>query len=322
MGVDDNFFELGGDSLRVLKMLSKVRASDDIPIELKLRDVMAKPTIGELSGYAAADESLDPLLLLNSRVPDVAPLFCLHAGFGTVFDYEPLARRLEGRCSVYGVQCRMLLDRDWVDDSLPSMAIDYAQYIRQKQPEGPYRLLGWSLGGTLAVLVAQELESQGQQVSLLGLVDSFMPGAEPSDVQGDWSDDLRGFLGVVLGVPKEQLAIGSVPAGTATEMLEQVIDEVCAMQGGQSAFAEVGSAELAHIFIVAMRLKVLSQGVEPLPATQALASCWWAGGSVSPAWTHAYAESNAVSAGHYDILKHAEVIESLVAKLREVDAVA
>ncbi|WP_412765391.1 non-ribosomal peptide synthase/polyketide synthase [Pseudomonas sp. NGC7] len=321
VGVDDNFFELGGDSLRVLKMLSKVRASDDIPIELKLRDVMAKPTIGELSGYAAADESLDPLLLLNSRVPDVAPLFCLHAGFGTVFDYEPLARRLEGRCSVYGVQCRMLLDRDWVDDSLQSMAIDYAQYIRQKQPEGPYRLLGWSLGGTLAVLVAQELESQGQQVSLLGLVDSFIPGTEPNDVQGDWSDDLRGFLGVVLGVPKEQLAIGSVPAGTATAMLEQVIDEVCAMQGGQSAFAEVGSAELAHTFIVAMRLKVLSQGGEPLPATQALASCWWAGGSVSPAWTHAYAESNAVLAGHYDILKHAEVIESLVAKLREVDTV-
>ncbi|MDD1961411.1 non-ribosomal peptide synthase/polyketide synthase [Pseudomonas sp. 39004] len=322
VGVEDNFFELGGDSLRVLKMLSKVRANDDIPIELKLRDVMAKPTIGELSGYATADESLDPLLLLNSRVPDVAPLFCLHAGFGTVFDYEPLARRLEGRCSVYGVQCRMLLDRDWMDDSLQSMAIDYAQYIRQKQPAGPYRLLGWSLGGTLAVLVAQELESQGQQVALLGLVDSFMPGAEPGDLQGDWSDDLRGFLGVVLGVPKDQLAIASVPAGSASTVLEQVIDEVCAMHSGQSAFAEVGSGELAHTFIVAMQLKVLSQAIEALPATQALASCWWAGGSVSRAWTHPYAESNAVSAGHYDILRHADVIEGLVAKLREVDTVA
>jgi hypothetical protein len=28
---------------------------------------------------------------MNAEVKGVAPLFCLHAGFGTVFDYEPLA---------------------------------------------------------------------------------------------------------------------------------------------------------------------------------------------------------------------------------------
>nr|ACU65303.1 amino acid adenylation domain protein [Pseudomonas putida] len=132
-------------------MLSKVRARPDLSIELKLRDVMARPTIGELSGYTDADVALDPLLLLNSRVAGARPLFCLHAGFGTVFDYEPLARRLEGHCSVYGVQCRMLLDRNWQDDSLQAMAIDYAQYIRQKQAEGPYQLAGlvagWHAGG-------------------------------------------------------------------------------------------------------------------------------------------------------------------------------
>ncbi|MFP3499504.1 thioesterase domain-containing protein, partial [Pseudomonas sp. SIMBA_059] len=82
-----------------------------------------------------------------------------------------------GVCSVYGVQCRMLLDRQWKDESLQAMAIDYAQYIRQKQPEGPYRLAGWSLGGTLAILVAQELEIQGETVAMLGLVDSFVPQA-------------------------------------------------------------------------------------------------------------------------------------------------
>lgn len=208
VGVDDNFFELGGDSLRVLKMLSKVRAHEDLPIELKLRDVMAKPTIGELSGFTVAGNDLDPLLLLNSRVADATPLFCLHAGFGTVFDYEPLARRLDGHCSVYGLQCRMLLDRDWEDDSLESMAIDYAQYIRQKQPEGPYRLMGWSLGGSLAVMVARELENQGQQVAALGLVDSFMPKPEVVPAEGDWGNDLRGFLSVVLGIAKEQLPAG------------------------------------------------------------------------------------------------------------------
>ncbi|AZP72377.1 hypothetical protein EJJ20_25940 [Pseudomonas poae] len=162
VGVTDNFFELGGDSLRTLKVLSKVRSQAIPGFELKLRDMLAKPTIAQLSGFDAGQEAdLDPLLLLNTSVTGAAPLFCLHAGFGTVFDYEPLARQLEGQCSVYGLQCRMLLDRHWEDDSLASMAIDYAQYIRQKQPHGPYRLLGWSLGGTLAVLVASELENRG-----------------------------------------------------------------------------------------------------------------------------------------------------------------
>ncbi|WP_341796513.1 MULTISPECIES: non-ribosomal peptide synthase/polyketide synthase [unclassified Pseudomonas] len=322
VGVDDNFFELGGDSLRVLKMLSKVRAHEDLPIELKLRDVMAKPTIGELSGFTIAGNDLDPLLLLNSRVADATPLFCLHAGFGTVFDYEPLARRLDGHCSVYGLQCRMFLDRDWEDDSLESMAIDYAQYIRQKQPEGPYRLMGWSLGGSLAVMVARELENQGQQVAALGLVDSFMPKPEVVPAEGDWGNDLRGFLSVVLGIAKEQLPAGVVPVDTEAAALEQMVQQWRADHCEQSAYADISSGELAHTFVVAMRLKALSSQISGLPSTSAQASCWWAGDTVSPYWTRRSTVNVAINAGHYDILKHPEVIDGLVTMVQEVDKVS
>ncbi|MDE4537196.1 non-ribosomal peptide synthase/polyketide synthase [Pseudomonas sp. ITEM 17296] len=313
LGIDDNFFELGGDSLRVLKMLSKVRSHDDLPIELKLRDVMAKPTIGELSGYSADEASLDPLLLLNTRVDQAPALFCLHAGFGTVFDYEPLARRLDGYCSVYGIQCRMLLDREWQDDSLQSMAIEYAQYIRQKQPEGPYRLAGWSLGGALAVLVTQELENQGQKVALLGLVDSFIPAGLQESFSDDWSQDLQGFLSVVLGGAKDDLVVPGVSADSDVVHLQGVIDQVRSAQALQSAYAEIDSAELAHTFVVAMRLKALSQQLAGLPQTKAMAHCWWAGntaGAVLGDAVHCQ-----VDAGHYDILKASEVIEGLAVQL-------
>lgn len=104
-------------------------------------------------------------------------LFCIHPGFGTVFDYEPVARRLAGRRPVYGIQSRMLLDPDWRDASLPAMAADYAAQIRRIQPQGPYALLGWSLGGTLAAGIAAELERTGESVSLLGMIDPYVPGA-------------------------------------------------------------------------------------------------------------------------------------------------
>jgi thioesterase domain-containing protein len=282
-----------------------------LDLDLKLRDVMAKPTIGELSGYSMAETSLDPVLLLNARVANATPLFCLHAGFGTVFDYEPLARRLEGVCSVYGVQCRMLLDRAWQDESLQAMAIDYAQYIRQKQPEGPYRLVGWSLGGTLAVLVTQELERQGQAVALLGLVDSFVPCALHQALTEDWTDDLRGFLNVLLAVPTEQLAVPDIAVGTEVSALQGVIEHIRMTQSEHSLYADIDSAELAHTFAVAMRLKALSLKLNRLPQTKALATCWWAGRDGDPAWTFATEASHAVEAGHYQMLKQPEVIEGL-----------
>ncbi|MFF7061853.1 non-ribosomal peptide synthase/polyketide synthase [Pseudomonas sp. NPDC008258] len=320
VSVEDNFFELGGDSLRVLKMLSNVRARQ-LPVELKLRDVITRPTIGELSGYAANEASLDPLLLLNSRVAHTTPLFCLHAGFGTVFDYEPLARRLEGRCTVYGLQCRMLLDQNWVDDSIQSMAIDYAQYIRQKQPCGPYHLVGWSLGGTLAILVARELENQGQQVALLGLIDSFIPVDEPAVPAPDWSDDLHAFLGVMLGTPAQQHALPSVAADTDRAALEVLIDDMRLAYPSQSVYSGISSGELAQTFVVAMRLKLLSQQMVSLPDTRVAASCWWAGDRGDRVRVAGSMLHVAVDAGHFDIPKHADVLDGVVAGVMLKDTV-
>ncbi|MDI7132752.1 thioesterase domain-containing protein, partial [Pseudomonas aeruginosa] len=69
---------------------------------------------------------------------------------------------------------------------------------RQRQAEGPYHLLGWSLGGTLGMLMAAELERQGQQVAFLGLLDSYVPGTE-APAADDWREDLLDFLSVSAG---------------------------------------------------------------------------------------------------------------------------
>ena len=323
VGVTDNFFELGGDSLRILKVLSKVRNQPDLGLELKLRDMIGKPTIAELSGFAPATD-LDPLLLLNSRVPHAQPLFCLHAGFGTVFDYNPIARRLEGQRSVYGLQCRMLLDRDWQDESLVSMAIDYAQYIRQKQALGPYQLVGWSLGGTLAVLVAQELEKQGQEVEFLGLIDSFIPSATPTAPDLDWGDDLRGFLAVIFAQPAGQLPLLTLPAECPQTTLEQLIAQVRKQINGTSAFGDIGVEELAQTFKVAMKLKALSLNLNALPQTRVSACCWWACDVNTPDFANPVAGSvldERIVAGHYQMLNNNQLLHSLLQQLPQREVV-
>ena len=199
VGVTDSFFALGGDSILALKMVARVRGRPELGLELRLRDLMQKPTIAELCGgrEPAAVAEPNPLLALNRASVDRRPLFCLHAAFGTVLDYEPLARRLDGIVPVHGLQSRMLVDPAWRDVSIVTMAADYARHIRRRQPMGPYRLLGWSLGGTLAVAVAQVLESQGQAVEFCCLVDPYVPGEGAEAAEGaDCPPELEPLLAV------------------------------------------------------------------------------------------------------------------------------
>jgi thioesterase domain-containing protein len=52
------------------------------------------------------------------------------------------------------------------------LAKKYKEDIKRVQPEGPYNLVGWSLGGNIAYEVATQLTADGEMVGFLGLIDS------------------------------------------------------------------------------------------------------------------------------------------------------
>ncbi|MBG7062616.1 non-ribosomal peptide synthase/polyketide synthase [Pseudomonas aeruginosa] len=318
IGVHDNFFELGGDSILSMQVVAKARALKKLGFSLKLRDLIQKPSIAALSGYDDSAAPPSPLLALNAAVDGCPPLFCVHAGFGTVFDYEPLARRLNGRRSVLAIQARSLLDPNWRDASLQRMAEDYVALIRQRQSEGPYHLLGWSLGGTLGMLMAAELERQGQQVAFLGLLDSYVPGTE-APAADDWREDLLDFLSVSAGLETRP------PLAAGLEQRDNVSAAIAECLGvGQTGKGGLGCDELAQVFLVARQLKQLSGQLDSCSPIQVRPLCWWTRGrgeevrALSRQLGGQPLAGRVAACGHFQIPHAQEVLDSLVEALEEI----
>ncbi|MFJ5034440.1 amino acid adenylation domain-containing protein [Streptomyces sp. NPDC088560] len=177
VGVDDGFFDLGGHSLLAMRLISRIRSM--LGAELNIRDLFACPTVAALAERLHTSAHNDPLdVLLPLRASGLAtPLFCVHPAAGISWVYTSLLRHLGPQCPVYGLQARGLTRSDSHPATIAEMATDYLTQVRAVQPEGPYRLLGWSFGGLVAHAMAVQLQEEGQQVELLALLDSY-PGRD------------------------------------------------------------------------------------------------------------------------------------------------
>ena len=100
------------------------------------------------------------------------PLFAFHAIGGSVYAYAHLARELAGQYRFIGVEAAGLVAGSTPTTRLEDMIAHYTDAIRHVQPVGPYRLLGWSMGGQIAFETARRLEGLGEQVETLALLDA------------------------------------------------------------------------------------------------------------------------------------------------------
>ncbi|MEU6236010.1 amino acid adenylation domain-containing protein [Kitasatospora sp. NPDC047058] len=178
VGIDDGFFDLGGHSLLAARLTARLRETTGA--ELGIRALFEAPTVARLAERLAAVEAGDApwaddfATLLPLRAEGtLPPLFAVHPAAGIAWVYSGLLRELEPQRPLYGLQARTLTDPEASPATLAEMAEDYLALIREVQPEGPYHLLGWSFGGTVAHEIAVRLRERGEQVRLLALMDSY-----------------------------------------------------------------------------------------------------------------------------------------------------
>lgn len=179
VGLDDDFFELGGNSLIATQVVT--RLSEFAEFSIPLLWMFAGSTVEELAARieagpletAGATDALGVVLPIRAST-DGRRLWCIHPIVGISWAFAGLAGSLDERLGIAALQSPALSEEAWNPRSIEDWASRYVDEIRAVQPEGPYDLLGWSLGGVLAHAIAVRLQDDGDVVSTLAMMDSYV----------------------------------------------------------------------------------------------------------------------------------------------------
>jgi len=174
VGRQDNFFDLGGDSLLAVQLFLQIE--EEFGKKLSIATLFQAHTLEQLAAEIdrrqSAPQSWTSMVAIHPK-GSKPPLFFVHGAGGNVLLYRQLAHRLGPDYPFYGLQSQGLDGRQPYLTCVADMAAHYAKEIRALQPEGPYCLGGYCMGGTVAYEIAQRLLENGQAVRLLALLDTY-----------------------------------------------------------------------------------------------------------------------------------------------------
>lgn len=180
--------ELGMDSLMGVEVKQTIERDYDLNLSMQEIRQLSIGRLKEIGGGAAAGGSAAPqgaedssvsevprLTLIEKLVPDQVavemngrpggPVFLVHSIEGHVGALSELAQQLPMRA--VGLQ----RTRDIPAHSIEELAAIYLQRLVEVQPQGPYHIVGYSFGATVAFELAVQLQGAGAPVGSLVLLD-------------------------------------------------------------------------------------------------------------------------------------------------------
>lgn len=178
---DDDFFELGGHSLLAVKVM--VAIEKETGKRLPLSTLFENSTIEKLAKQLVANQpeeswaSLVPIRTTGTKTP----LFLIHGGGLNILLFKSISQYLNDDQPVYGIQALGLNKAMEIPGSLKEIAAIHVSEILKADPDGPYSIAGYSLGGFIAFEIARQLKEMGKEIKMLGVMDTNATSTLPAD---------------------------------------------------------------------------------------------------------------------------------------------
>ena len=161
----DNFFDLGGNSLTAVRLINQIEKA--FGQRFSIASLFQAPTIEQFAEIVREGQPVDPWAMieitpLNGKKP---PLFWCQ-------NYGDMIPHLDPNQPFFALESGYQ-QVNHPETHIKDLAAIYVDRIRQIQPEAPYLIGGYCFGGYIALEIAQILRSQGQEVALLILVETY-----------------------------------------------------------------------------------------------------------------------------------------------------
>ena len=184
VGRSENFVALGGDSLNVAQLTATLAAR--YGVKLSPSELASAPTVAQLAERletwrrrgtteTAARPAPTTVVLRSPSAHTRRTLFCFAGAGASALTFAPLAERVGTDTAVVAFQAQGLENRAFPDWTVGRAAGRHLRELLAVQPEGPYALVGHSLGAFIATEVANRLTELGHRVDLVAMLDPFLP---------------------------------------------------------------------------------------------------------------------------------------------------
>jgi thioesterase domain-containing protein/acyl carrier protein len=177
VNVTDNFFDLGGHSLMAVRLVNEIKKLTGV--EIPLTALFQGATIERLANLVRGTTSVPQAIVHQIQPGTNRPQFfaAVLAGLNSL-GYVPLAKHLGSDQPFYTLQSPgpgpHATGKPYSIQEYVAVAAEYVRAMRSVQPRGPYYIGGTCEGARIAFEMTRILESEGETVELLAIIDTWV----------------------------------------------------------------------------------------------------------------------------------------------------
>lgn len=180
IGLNTVFNESGGDSMGAAWLCAEIEEKFSIlfPLNLVLNDGFCVSDCCKIISNKHREVINHGKMVLLSNGENVQDnLFFVHGGNGEPGGFALISNFMKGY-NCWGFRADVLDGLAPTNIKIEQIARDYIIQLKKIQSKGPYNIIGWCIGGSIAYEIALQLEQEGNEVGFLSLVNTFAPNRQ------------------------------------------------------------------------------------------------------------------------------------------------